>query len=374
MPNDFPRQTLGPFTNLARSVDGDLDSYVSANYFALTTDKGVVAKTISAIENYGTSLLTGHASFQIPEHSLLEEVLAEICQQETCCITSSGYTANLVALSVLASSSRDLVIFDEHIHHSIRAGAQLAGATTDFFPHNDCEALKSKLATVRSQYRRVIIATEGVYSAEGTFGNVVGLSELAIQYDCTLLIDECHSLGIAAPGRGILGKVPIPATTRTLIIGSLGKSFASSGGLVAGPSKLINKIRSRSPIFLLTTGLTPATIVSALAAATKIKNDHNLHEQLSERIALFCELADTHELPLAESKTNTPIFTVPVGKVVESWSTLVKKGFLVQGLGFPAVPRNSERIRIMLNVAHTKKQITHLVEAIASLPTLAYKN
>src|SRR5690606_10991474 len=180
----------------------ELISFSSNDYLGLSRHPEVVAASIEATRRYGAGagasrLVTGNH----PPYEELEQRLAELKGSEQAVVFGSGYLTNIGTLPVLAGA-RDLILIDELCHSCLGTGAQLSGARVLQFPHNDSEGAATLLATHRQAYRHCLIVTDGVFSMEGDLAPLPQLAELAERYDCWLMTDDAHALGVVGGGRG----------------------------------------------------------------------------------------------------------------------------------------------------------------------------
>ena len=251
---------------LVRSLDpaeGLLD-LASNDYLGLARDPRVVAGAVAATERFGAGstgsrLVTGTTSL----HLELEDALAARCGAETGLVFSSGYLANLGAVTTLAGPGT-LVISDAANHASLIDACRLSRAQVRVVPHRDVEAVERLLAAHEG---RALVVTDAVFSVDGTLAPLVALHDAVRRHGALLLVDEAHGLGVLGPeGAGacaLLGLGHEPDVVRTV---TLSKSLGAQGGAVLGPAALRDHLVDTARAFVFDTGLAPSSAGAALTA------------------------------------------------------------------------------------------------------------
>ncbi|MFI1700275.1 aminotransferase class I/II-fold pyridoxal phosphate-dependent enzyme [Streptomyces bobili] len=248
----------------------------SSDYRALGLNPQVIGAAQDAIALFGTSasgprMLNGNMDL----HEELEADLADFFGYEAALVFATGYMANLGVVSCLAGDG-DEVYLDERAHASLVDGARLAnvsGAAVRWFGHNDPDDLARLLAT--APLRSVLVATDGVFSAEGDEAPVAELVAVCEEYGATLLVDDAHGVGLLGRGRGVIeragmqGRVPLMTLT-------FSTALASQGGAVLADAKTIDFLRHTSRPQIFSAGLSPADTAAAHAALREIRrrSDH----------------------------------------------------------------------------------------------------
>lgn len=177
-----------------------------------------------ALSSASSRLLTGNT----PAYVRLEEKLSALYNRRAALVFNSGYHANIGILPAL-SSDRDLILSDKLNHASIIDGMRLADAEFRRYRHLDCEQLEKILADRRAAYRRVFLVTESVFSMDGDAADLKKLVGLKKKYDCILVVDEAHSVGVRGPnGTGLSAELGV-ADDIDILIGTFGKAFGSTG-------------------------------------------------------------------------------------------------------------------------------------------------
>jgi 8-amino-7-oxononanoate synthase len=258
---------------LVRRLDpseGLLD-LASNDYLGLARHPEVVEAAVAAVRRYGAGstgsrLVTGTTAL----HLELEQALATRTGAEAALVFSSGYLANLGAVTTLAGAGT-LVVSDSANHASLVDACRLSRGTVQVVPHGDVAAVEAALA---GHPGRALVVTDAVFSVDGTLAPLVALHEVVRRHGALLLVDEAHGLGVLGPGGAgacaLLGLDREPDVVRTV---TLSKSLGSQGGAVLGPVALRDHLIDTARAFVFDTGLTPAAVGSALKALELTTDD-----------------------------------------------------------------------------------------------------
>jgi 8-amino-7-oxononanoate synthase len=343
-------------------------NFASNDYLGLAGDERLKQAAIDAIAHYGTGstgsrLLSGER----PIHQALETAIAQWKQTEAAIVFSSGYTANLGAITALVGV-KDLILGDEYNHSSLKNGAKLSGARVFDYTHAAVSHLRLLLAQHRSQYRRCLIVTDGVFSMDGDVCPLPEILALATEFSCMVLVDDAHGTGVlGTTGAGCvehLGCSNIPLVH----MGTLSKALGSLGGYVAGSAALIDFLRNRAATWIYTTALSPADAAAALAAIQVVQAEPERRNQLWARVVqLQTALKQSSPLPVLPSESPIVCLQLPNAEsALQSSQHLMALGIFAPAIRPPTVP--TSRIRISVMATHTPEQIEQVVEAIATLP------
>ena len=351
-------------------VDGqELISFASYNYLGLSGHPAVTKAAAGAVEQYGTSVSASRlVSGEKPIHGELEKKIAEWVGVDASVLMVGGHATNETTIGHLVGAG-DLIIHDSLSHNSIVQGALLSGARRRPFPHNDYETLDRMLTELRSQYRRVLIVIEGVYSMDGDFSDVPKFVEVKKKHRALLMVDEAHSFGtMGENGRGIAEHFGMDARDVDVWMGTLSKSAASCGGYIAGNAALIELLRYTAPGFVFSVGMPPAQVAAALAAINTLEAEPQRVQRLKERSELFLSLCRDADLDTGDSE-GTPVVPVITGNSMVALrlsNRLRTDGINVQPILYPAVDESAARLRFFITSEHTEEQIRFTVERTAS--------
>lgn len=338
-------------------------NFASNDYLGLAGDDRLIQAATTAIQNFGTGstgsrLLSGHREL----HGELETAIASLKQTEDALVFSSGYLANLGAITALVGK-RDLILSDEYNHSSLKNGAILSGAAVIEYPHCNVAVLKSRLQEVRQSYRRCLIITDSVFSMDGDLCPLPTLLDIAEEFSCMLLVDEAHATGVL--GKNGAGCVEhFGCTSQQLIqVGTLSKALGSLGGYVAGSQNLIDFLRNRAATWIYTTALSPADTAAALEGIKIVKQEPTRRDRLWENINYLQELIQ--HLPLKILPSESAIICFQVASAAEALKIgnyLKESGIFAPAIRPPTVP--TSRIRISLMATHQPSHIEKLVEVL----------
>jgi 8-amino-7-oxononanoate synthase len=341
-------------------------NFASNDYLGLAGDERLIAAATAAMQEFGTGstgsrLLSGHRKI----HRELEKAIASLKQTEDAVVFSSGYLANLGAITALVSK-RDLILADQYNHSSLKNGAILSGAKIVEYPHCDVEAVKSELQTLRPDYRRCLIATDSVFSMDGDLCPLPALVDLAQEFSCMLLVDEAHATGVLGKtGAGCVEH--FGCTGKQLVqIGTLSKALGSLGGYVAGSATLIDYLRNRAPSWIYTTALSPADTAAALAAINIIQQEPQRRTQLWKNVDYLKNLIQQHLPNLKLLPSESPILCLQFASAtdaLQAGNQLKSAGIFAPAIRPPTVP--TSRIRISLMTTHEQTHINKLIEQLS---------
>ena len=346
----------------------ELISFASYNYLGLSGHPNVVDAASQAVQKYGTSVSASRlVSGEKPIHGELEKKIADWIGVDDSILMVGGHATNETTIGHVVGAG-DLIVHDSLAHNSIVQGALLSGARRRPFPHNDFEALNRMLAEIRHQYRRVLIAIEGVYSMDGDFADVPKFIEVKKRHSAMLMVDEAHSFGtMGSTGHGMAEHFGINARDVDIWMGTLSKSAASCGGYIAGSKALVELLRYTAPGFVFSVGAPPAQVAAALAALETLEIEPDRVERLRERSDLFLSLCREAQLDTGDSE-GTPVIPVITGNSMVALrlsNRLRGDGINVQPILYPAVDESAARLRFFITCEHSEEQIRYTVEKVA---------
>src|SRR3954467_8318706 len=339
----------------------------SNNYLGLTADERVLAAARDALDAYGTAL-TGSRLLNgtIPLHQELERELADWMGTEDALVFTTGYQANVGALSTLLVPG-DTVIVDSGDHASIMDGIAMSHAKVRPFRHNRLKRLEELLERSVSDGGGVLVGVDGVYSMEGDVCDLQTVVPLAKRYGARILVDEAHGVGtLGAHGRGACEALGVEDDV-DLRMGTFSKSLASCGGFTAGSRGVIDFSRGPSPSFLFTASGVPAAVGAALAAVKICNSDEGppLFKKLLDNAAYLRNGLKSLGFNVVESEIPTPVVPVVVGddwQAVLFWKALYDAGVYTNVALYPAVQRGGALIRTSVMATHERE---HLDRALA---------
>jgi len=224
------------------------------------------------------------------------------------------------------------------------------------------------LADVRSQYRRVLIIVEGVYSMDGDYCDVPAFVEVKKKHRAMLMVDEAHSFGtMGATGHGIAEHFQMNPRDVDIWMGTLSKSAASCGGYIAGSKELIELLRYTAPGFVFSVGMPPAQVAAAIASIETLRKEPGRVQRLRGNSELFLRLCQQSGLDTGDSG-ETPVVPVITGNSMVALrlsNRLKADGINVQPILYPAVDESAARLRFFITSDHSEKQIRFTVQRTA---------
>ena len=345
-------------------------SFTSFDYLGLAGHPDVKRAAKEAIDRFGCS---ASASRMVGGNNTvldaLDVELAKFIGTERAVMFPCGYGTNASVFSHLFGAE-DLILYDELAHNSIVQGAASSKAGKRSFRHNDPEQLDGLLRDLRSQYRRVVVAIEGVYSMDGDYPDLPRFLEVKRKHDALLYVDEAHSIGTMGPeGRGICDFFGVDAREGDLWMGTISKALGAQGGYLAGPERLIRYLGYTTPAFVFSTACSPANSAAALEAIHVIRREPWRLAVLRERSELFLKLA--HDVGLDTGPSHdTPVIPVIVGSSARAMRVsqlLLERGINARPILYPAVRESAARVRFFLTCEHTEDQIVRTLETLAEV-------
>jgi 8-amino-7-oxononanoate synthase len=346
----------------------------SNNYLGLTGDPRVKEAAHEALDTYGTGL-TGSRFLNgtTPLHLELEREIAEWMGTEGAIVFTTGYQANVGALSTLLSPG-DTVICDSGDHASIMDGVAMSRAKVRPFRHNRLDKLDEMLERAVGDGGGILVVVDGVYSMEGDVCDLPHVVEVCRKHGARLMVDEAHGVGVlGARGAGACEAFGVEELV-DLRMGTFSKSLASCGGFIAGPADVVEFLRIQSRAFMFTASSVPAAIGAALAAVRICRS--------SEGPELFARVLDNARylnrglnslgfsvVEPTRLADGTDLFTSVVPVLVGDdwqaalfWKALYDAGVYTNVALYPAVPRGRALLRTSVMATHEKEHLDRALE------------
>ena len=343
-------------------------NFSSYDYLGLNGHPKLNEAARAALDAYGTSASASRiVAGERPGHLSLEKALAAHYQAEGCVVMVSGHATNVTTIGALLEAG-DVIFHDALIHNSVVTGAQLSGAQRRSFAHNDLDALESLLAATRHEHRRALIVIEGLYSMDGDAPDLAGFVALKERYDCWLMVDDAHGLGVlGATGAGLFEHAGVDPRAVDIWMGTFSKTLSTCGGYICGPAALIEYLKCTAGGFIYSVGMSPPLAAAAEAALQLMHDEPERVERLRQNGNLFLACARKVGLDTGFS-LGLAVIPVIVGDSLKSVTLsdrLFKRGINVQPIIHPAVPERASRLRFFMTSEHTPEQIRETVSAVA---------
>ena len=343
-------------------------NFASYDYLGLNGHPEVQAAAKAAIDRYGTSTSASRlVAGERPVHRDLEQRLATLYGQDDCVAMVSGHATNVGVISAILGA-RDLIVYDELIHNSITLGAQFSGAARRSFPHNDLGALEAILESARPSHSRCLIVVEGLYSMDGDWPDLATLVELKQRFGAWLMVDDAHGLGVlGAHGHGLHEHAGVDPRQVDIWMGTLSKTLAGAGGYIAGPSPLIDFIRTSVGAFVFSVGLSPPVAAACTAALDIMQREPERVTRLHENGAAFLKAARARGLDTGPSEglAIVPVILGESLKAATLSNRLTERGINVMPILHPAVAERHARLRYFITAEHTIEDVELAVDATA---------
>ncbi|KPW80710.1 MULTISPECIES: 8-amino-7-oxononanoate synthase [Pseudomonas syringae group] len=345
-------------------IDGQpLLAFCNNDYMGLANHPEVIAAWQAGAERWGVGggashLVIGHST---PHHEL-EEALAELTGRPRALLFSNGYMANLGAVTALVGQG-DTVLEDRLNHASLLDAGLLSGARFSRYLHNDVTSLTSRL---EKSVGDTLVVTDGVFSMDGDIADLPALAQAAKAKGAWLMVDDAHGFGpLGTNGAGIVEHFGLSVEDVPVLVGTLGKSFGTSGAFVAGSEELIETLIQFARPYIYTTSQPPALACATLKSLQLLRTEHWRREHLASLIQQFRQGAEQIGLQLMDSFTPIqPILIGDAGRALRLSQLLRERGLLVTAIRPPTVPAGSARLRVTLSAAHSKADVQLLLEAL----------
>ncbi len=329
----------------------------SNNYLGLLDHPQVKQAAKDAIDRYGAATCGSRfLNGTLDIHVQLEKRLAEFMQTEAAVTFSTGFQTNQGIITTLVGRG-DAVITDRMDHASIIDACRLSYGEVHTFHHNDMDDLKRVLSSLDEGIDKLIVV-DGVFSMEGDLTNLPGVVELGKAYNCQILVDDAHGLGVMGiNGRGTAEHFGLEDQI-DLVMGTFSKSFASLGGFVVGGAKVISYIKHHSRALIFSASITPASVATALATLDLIEKEPERRERLW---AITDKMRSGFQaMGYDTGPTQSPVIPVMVGddaKTFMLWKALRKQGVFTNPVVYPAVPHGQALIRTSYSATHTDEEL-----------------
>jgi glycine C-acetyltransferase len=347
---------------------GQVLNFCANNYLGLADHPDVIAAAQKALHQHGFGMASVRFICGTQDlHKTLEARLSAFLDTEDTILYSSCFDAN-GGLFETVLGEEDAVITDALNHASIIDGIRLCKAQRLRYANNDMADLEAKLKEAKGARFR-LVATDGVFSMDGTIANLKAIRALADKYQALLMVDDCHATGfLGEKGKGtpeycgVLGKVD-------MLTGTLGKALGgASGGYVSGRKEVVAWLRQRSRPYLFSNALMPAICAASLTVLDLLEKSDVLRQRLKANAAHF--RAGMTKLGFRLVPGEHPIIPVMLGdaKLASAFADkMLAEGVYVVGFSFPVVPQGQARIRTQMSAAHTTEQLDTAMAAFATV-------
>ncbi|WP_271104610.1 8-amino-7-oxononanoate synthase [Pseudomonas tohonis] len=346
-------------------VDGRaMLAFCSNDYLGLANHPEVIAELRAGAERWGAGggashLVIGHSG---PHHEL-ELALAEFTGRPRALLFSTGYMANLGAVTALVGKGGS-VLEDRLNHASLLDAGLLSGARFSRYLHNDVASLVARLEKAEGD---TLVVTDGVFSMDGDLADLPALCAKAREQGAWVMVDDAHGFGpLGATGGGIVEHFGLGLEDVPVLVGTLGKAFGTAGAFVAGSEELIETLIQFARPYIYTTSQPPAVACATLKSLELLQKEGWRREHLDRLVRRFREGAAEIGLSLMDSPT--PIQPILVGdsaRALRLAALLRERGILVGAIRPPTVPAGSARLRVTFSASHSEAQLELLLQALS---------
>ncbi len=351
---------LYPQNNLIDFSSNDYLGFAKSEVIFKETHQYLINNNIICNGATGSRSLTGnHEIYQIAE-----TFIAKFHQSQTALIFNSGYNAN-VGFFGFVPQKGDFILYDELCHASIRDGILMSNAKSYKFNHNDFEDLEALIIRCQTELVEVYVVTETVFSMDGDVPHLQELVTLCEKYNCHLVLDEAHALGVIGEnGKGLIQDLQLQNKIFARII-TFGKALGCHGAAILGSNELRDYLINFSRSFIYTTALSPHAVAMILIAYQHLEKNKAAVKKLQENILFFNQQKNILGLKpvFIKSKSAIQSAIIPGNEKVKTIAhQITNKGFDVKAILSPTVPIGQERLRFCLHNYNSESEMIGLLQ------------
>ena len=340
------------------------------NYLGLSAHPELIAAAKQSYDKWGFGLSSVRFICGTQEiHKELEKKISAFVGTDDAILYSSCFDANGGLFETLLGPE-DAVISDELNHASIIDGVRLCKAKRLRYKNNDMADLRSRLEEAREAgCKKILIATDGVFSMDGYIANLQAICDLADEFDALTMVDDSHAVGfMGAHGRGtpeycgVMGRVDI-------ITGTFGKALGgASGGYTAARQEIVDLLRQRSRPYLFSNTVAPAICAATIRTIELLEESTALRDRVHENAQYFrAEMEKLGFDLLPGEHPIVPVMLYDPRTAQEFARRMLEKGVYVVGFCYPVVPKGRDRIRTQISAGHTKEDLDFAVKCFGEV-------
>ncbi len=362
-------RTLGSAQGAWLIVDGKkVLNFCSNNYLGLAKHPRITAAAKKAVDSYGVGpaavrTIAGTMSL----HVTLDHRLAAFKGVDSAITFQSGFTANTGTIPALVGKE-DVIFSDELNHASIIDGSRLSGAKIIRYKHCDAADLEVQLKANRTDYRRAMVITDGVFSMDGDIAPLDKIYKVTQNFDAILMVDDAHGEGVLGKGgRGIVDHFDLHGLV-DVEVGTLSKAFGVVGGVVAGNPQVVEWLHQRGRPFLFSSAMTVPDVAAVIEGINILEESTELVDKLWANANYF--KGEMQQLGFDTGQSVTPITPVMLGEaeLAQEFSReLYEAGVFAMAIGYPTVPPGKARIRVMISAALSMGDLDQGLEAFTKV-------
>jgi len=348
-------------------------NFCANNYLGLSSHPDVIKAAHEALDKrgYGMSSVRFICGTQ-DIHKELEDKMSAFLGTEDTILYSSCFDAN-AGLFETVLTKEDAIISDQLNHASIIDGVRLCKAQRYRFLNSDMDDLKSKLDEAKANgARRIMVATDGVFSMDGYVAKIDQIVGLCKEYDAMIMVDDSHAsgfMGTTGRGsheyRGMLGEIDIITTTFGKALGG------ASGGCTSGRKEIVDMLRQRSRPYLFSNSMAPPIVMATIKVIDILSETTERRDKLEANTKYFRAEMDKLGFDILEGDHPiVPVMLYDAATAANFADAMLKEGIYVIGFSYPVVPQGLARIRVQISAGH---EIEHLDKAVAAFKAVGEK-
>ncbi len=353
---------------------GKVLNFCANNYLGLSNHPEILETAHEALDKYGYGMSSVRFICGTQDiHKQLEHSISEFLETEETILYSSCFDANGGLFETLFAE-KDAIISDRLNHASIIDGIRLCKANRFRYNNADMDHLETQLKRAQ-KYRHRIIATDGVFSMDGTVAPLKEICDLADKYDSKVMVDDSHATGFFGnTGRGsveyrnVMGRVDIITSTFGKALGG------ASGGFTSGRKEVIDLLRQRSRPYLFSNSLSPVITATTIKAIDLISSSLSLIHKLRDNVKYF--RSSISEAGFEIRSGDHPIIPIMIGDASAAKNMaeqLLEEGIYVIGFSYPVVPKDTARIRIQISAAHETEDLDQAITAFKKVKSSTFE-
>lgn len=343
-------------------------NFCANNYLGLSSHPDVIASAKESLDTHGFGMSSVRFICGTQDlHKELEQKIASFCQTDDTILYAACFDANGGVFEPLLDE-RDAIVSDELNHASIIDGVRLCKAKRYRYKSGNMEELETQLQKAREDgVRFIMIATDAVFSMDGTVAPLDRICDLADKYNALVMVDECHSMGFMGKnGRGVVEMCGVTGRV-DIITGTLGKALGGGiGGFTTGRKEIIEFLRQRSRPYLFSNSLPPSVVGASITVFDLLSSTTELRDKLESNTLYFRQKMTSLGFDIKPgTHPITPIMVYDAKKAQDYARALLDEGVYVIGFFYPVVPKDLARIRVQISAAHTPEQLDRAIDAFA---------
>lgn len=345
-------------------------NFCANNYLGLSSHKSVIESAKKSLDSHGYGMSSVRFICGTQDiHKTLEEKIASFCNTDDTILYAACFDANGGVFEPLLGEL-DAIISDELNHASIIDGVRLCKAQRYRYKTCDMADLESKLQEATANGARFkLIATDAVFSMDGTIAPLDAICDLADKYNALVMVDECHSMGFMGKyGRGVVEHCGVTGRV-DIITGTLGKALGGGiGGFTTGRKEIIELLRQRSRPYLFSNSLPPSVVGASITVFDLLSSTTELRDRLEENTMYFRSQMSSLGFDI-KSGTHpiTPIMLYDAKLAQDFARKLLDEDVYVIGFFYPVVPKGLARIRVQISSAHTREHLDRAIRGFAKV-------